>query len=372
MKDYYAILGVSKDADAAALKKAYRKLAMKWHPDKNPYNQQEAQAKFQEISEAYAVLNDPDKRKIYDMYGEDGLKAGGGQPQGPQMDGRTTFTFTQADAEEIFKQFFGGNSPFGRGNVQFSFGRGGGKGRQIFESFSDDPFDAFSEDTFGTHTFQQGPQDGGPFNTFFPGRGRTTGQFGGGMPRGRDPFEGIRATREKTAKKKQPPVMIDVYLSLEQLFNGCTKKMKITRSLNGVPEEKIIQLDVKPGWKEGTKITFDGEGDVRTGYEPQDVVFVIKEKPHHLFKRNNDDLIIEEQVSLKEALTGCRINRTGIDGANISINIDEVISPNYEKRILNAGMPRKGGGRGDMIIRFKVIFPARISNNQRESLLRVL
>ena len=95
-KNYYDILGVSKDADAATLKRAYRKLAMKWHPDKNKDNVEQAQAKFQEISEAYDVLSDPEKRKIYDQFGEEGLKGGaggsGGFPGG--------YSFNAGNAEE--------------------------------------------------------------------------------------------------------------------------------------------------------------------------------------------------------------------------------------------------------------------------------
>jgi DnaJ-class molecular chaperone len=104
-RDYYAILGVPRDADAAALKKAYRKLAMKWHPDKNPDNVAQAQAKFQEISEAYDVLSDDEKRRVYDQFGEDGLKAGsGGGPGG--------YSFRSGNADEIFRRFFGDAGSF--------------------------------------------------------------------------------------------------------------------------------------------------------------------------------------------------------------------------------------------------------------------
>ena len=125
-RDYYALLGVAKDADDAALKKAYRKMAMRWHPDKNK-GSAEAEKKFKDISEAYDVLSDSNKRAIYDKYGEEGLKAGfqPGTPEGapdgggfggpggfsaaqPGMGGRTRYTFSNDDATRIFEQFFGG------------------------------------------------------------------------------------------------------------------------------------------------------------------------------------------------------------------------------------------------------------------------
>jgi DnaJ-class molecular chaperone len=99
--DYYEILGVSKDANDQDIKKAYRKLALKWHPDKNPDNQREAEIKFKAISEAYDVLSDRDKRNIYNKYGKEGLQAGG-------TDG-AYFPFTFRSAEEIFQDFFGGD-----------------------------------------------------------------------------------------------------------------------------------------------------------------------------------------------------------------------------------------------------------------------
>jgi len=99
-KDYYSLLGVSKDADDNAIKKAYRKQAMKWHPDKNQNNKAEAEARFKEASEAYEVLSDPQKREIYDRYGEEGLKNGiGAGPSG------TSFNFTPSSADEIFRSF---------------------------------------------------------------------------------------------------------------------------------------------------------------------------------------------------------------------------------------------------------------------------
>jgi DnaJ-class molecular chaperone len=123
-RDFYAILGVPRNADAAALKKAYRKLAMKWHPDKNPNNVAEAQAKFQDISEAYDVLNDPKKRQLFDQYGEEGLRVDGPPPPpdmggsgfsaGPNMGGFGNFggsqyeyRFSQQQAEELFRNIFG-------------------------------------------------------------------------------------------------------------------------------------------------------------------------------------------------------------------------------------------------------------------------
>eukprot|EP00051_Salpingoeca_urceolata_P002264 m.48570 g.48570 ORF g.48570 m.48570 type:complete len:406 (+) comp12012_c0_seq1:461-1678(+) len=133
-KDYYDVLGVSRDADEAAIRKAYRKLAMKWHPDRNPDNQEAAEDKFKEVSEAYEVLSDPDKRKTYDQFGEDGIKGGGmggGGGGGPGFH----------DPRDIFAQFFGGADPFASlfsdmGGGMGGGGMGGPGGPQMFMSMN--------------------------------------------------------------------------------------------------------------------------------------------------------------------------------------------------------------------------------------------
>ena len=151
MVDYYAVLGVNRDADEETIKKAYRKHALKWHPDRNPENKAMAEQKFKEISEAYEVLSDKNKRAVYDQFGEEGLKGGVPPPEGGsgaggfegRFPGGTFFQFSSTGGgpfrpsrpEDIFAQFFGG-SGFGQGLFEeedegpfAAFGRGGGMGR---------------------------------------------------------------------------------------------------------------------------------------------------------------------------------------------------------------------------------------------------
>ncbi|KAL4331815.1 hypothetical protein GQ457_07G041370 [Hibiscus cannabinus] len=316
--DYYNILKVEKTATDDDLKKAYRKLAMKWHPDKNPNDKREAEAKFKQISEAYEVLSDPQKRAVYDQYGEEGLKdmpppCSGGPSFGKGCVGRNGFN--PRNAEDIFAEFFG-SSPFGFGSS--------GPGR--FHS------------------------DGGKFGGF-----------------------------SSTDNRKPPPVESKLPCCLEELYTGSTRKMKISRTLvnasgRQVQESEILTIDVKPGWKKGTKITFPDKGNELHNQLPADLVFVIDEKPHNFYKRDGNDLIVNQRVSLAEALGGTTINLVTLDGRNLSLPVTDVINPGYELVIAGEGMPiaKEPGNRGDLKIKFEVKFPTKLTPEQREGLKRAL
>ncbi|KXZ42631.1 hypothetical protein GPECTOR_129g561 [Gonium pectorale] len=276
-KDYYKILNVPKDADDNQLKKAYYKLAQKWHPDKNPDNQAAATEKFKEISEAYDVLSDAQKRAVYDQFGEEGLK--GGVPNG---------------------------------------GAAGGPG--------------------------------GP------------GGAGGGFQGGAYHFDDDMAQR--TCSK------------------GVIKKLRITRHIvdgatgKMVPVQEEIQIDVRPGWKDGTKITFPGKGDEHPGAPADDLVFIIREQPHPTFTRSGNDLATTVKLPLVTALTGGTAQVPTLDGRRLALTLDRIVTPGSERSIAGEGMPiTKGpdaGKRGNLRVRFEVVFPSYLTEAQKERLRPIL
>lgn len=353
-KDYYSILGISKDADDNQIKKAYKKLAMKYHPDRNINNQEKSAEKFKEVSEAYEVLSDPEKRKIFDQFGEEGLKggipnAGGGFNFGGNG-GTKFYSFNPSNAEDIFSQFF---SQFGGG-----FGGGGKKtGR--------------SKSSAG---FSSGfPGMGGGFSSFgFDDFGGMGGM--GGMPGGFSSYD-----HHSAGPQKDPPIIKKLPCKLEELYTGKVKKLKITKRIFGtdgnfVPQEDIIEINIKPGWKSGTKITFAERGDEYPNKIPADMVFEIEEIPHHLFKREGNDLVMTVNVGLKEALVGTHVNVTTLSGRNLKVNVREVITPTYEKRVKGEGMPNSKDPniKGDLIIRFNVKWPTNLTEHQKTQLANVL
>eukprot|EP00249_Psilotum_nudum_P014744 c24979_g2_i1 orf=285-929(+) len=211
--DYYNILKVGRDATDEDLKKAYRKLAMKWHPDKNPNSKKEAEAKFKGISEAYEALSDPQKRAIYDQYGEEGLKGvpppGAAGPGFTNAGGPNVFRFNPRNAQDIFAEFFGGDPFAGMGGF-------GGIGTRS-----------------GLHPFGEG---------MFGGFGGTEHVF--------------KSFNDTATPRKATSVENKLQCTLEELYNGSTRKMKISRNIadasgKALPIEEILTIEVKPGWKKG-------------------------------------------------------------------------------------------------------------------------
>lgn len=351
--DYYGVLKVPKTATDDDLKKAYRKLAMKWHPDKNPTSKKEAEAKFKQISEAYEVLSDPQKRQIYDQYGEEGLK---GQVPPPTSSypsgagtytnggGPTVFNFNPRNAEDIFSEFFGNSSPFsglgGMGNMGH-MGRMGSKTSRM----------------------------GGPYG----------GDMFGGFPADRS-FQGYGGEASPSqGNKKAQSVENKLQCSLEELYTGSTRKMKISRNIadasgKTMPVEEILTIDVKPGWKKGTKITFPEKGNEMPGVVPADLVFVIDERPHEVFKRDGNDLIYTHKLNLAEALADHTVSLTTLDGRTLQIPANEVVGPGSEKIVAKEGMPiaKEPGKKGNLRVKFDVKFPSRLSTEQKAAVKKYL
>lgn len=387
--DYYKILGVSKDASDDDIKKAYKKAALKWHPDRNKDNQEAANKKFKELGEAFEVLSDKNKRAVYDQYGEEGLKGSGAPPPGAGgagmggfpgggfgRPGGTTFSFSTggpggfqpSDPNDIFSQIFGG-------------GLGGGL------------FDGMDMGGMGGSGGARRPRRAG-------GMGGMPGGMGGmgGMPGGMGgmPFDmhDMGGSRPETPNSDSGHVEIKdiekpLPLALEDLYKGTTKKLKVgKRFLNGSREEKVLTIDVKAGWKKGTKVRFAGAGNEVHPGKSQDVVFVIEEKPHDTFKRNDNDLHTTLTLPLLEALDPPRSGTPAskktlktLDGRAIDVPVARpksgctTIQSGSETRLAGEGMPiSKTGGKskGDLVVTWQVSLPDRLTDDQRQGVHKVL
>jgi DnaJ-class molecular chaperone len=140
------------------------------------------------------------------------------------------------------------------------------------------------------------------------------------------------------------------------------------------PEDKLLEVHVRPGWKAGTKVTFESEGDQAAGGVPADLAFGIEQKAHPRFSREGDDLVFRARVTLLQALTEYTLSVRTLDDRVISVACNEVVSPGYEQRVRGEGMPisKRPGARGDLIIRFDIVFPKHIPEAHRELLKRAL
>jgi DnaJ homolog subfamily B member 4 len=138
--------------------------------------------------------------------------------------------------------------------------------------------------------------------------------------------------------------------------------------------EEILTIEIKPGWKKGTKITFPEKGNEQRGLIPADLVFIIDEKPHTVFKRDGNDLVVTQKISLVEALTGYTAQITTLDGRNLTVPVNTIISPSYEEVIKGEGMPipKEPSKKGNLRVKFNVKFPSRLTSEQKTGIKRLL
>ncbi|KAI2473853.1 DnaJ-domain-containing protein [Annulohypoxylon bovei var. microspora] len=369
----YDQLNVKPDANQDEIKKAYRKAALKWHPDKNKDNPAAAE-RFKECSQAYEILSDPEKRKTYDQFGLEFLLRGGTAPP----PGENPFAGAQSGMPGSFQGFdFGGGMPGGTRTFHFTTS-GGGSNPSFSFSNPESIFAEFMRGSGGAGGDEEEP-DFGPF----------FGRGGGGMPRssggrtrmrsnfpsGGDPFAsgGAReATPDVTTVERALP------LSLEELYTGVTKKMKIKRKTfddtgKRTTTDQVLEVPIKPGLKKGSKIKFKGVGDQEEGGK-QDLHFIVEEKPHPLYVRDGDDLIHAIDLDLKEALTGWRRAVTTIDGKQLNVEKGGPTGPGMSDSYPGLGMPisKKPGERGNFILKYNVKFPTSLSAMQKQQLKEIL
>lgn len=333
----YDILGVAADASDTQIKKAYRLGALKHHPDKNP--SPEAAEKFKEISSAYEILSDSQKRDAYDQFGEEGLNGGPGMSNGM--------------AEDIFSSFFGGMFPGGgqrpSGPVQ---------GKDIKHSIS-----ASLEELYKGRTAKLALNKTILCKTC-EGRGGKKGAI--------KECSTCHGQGVKFVMRQMGP-MIQRFQTTCDACSGtgdiCDAKdrCKACGGKKTANERKILEVHIDPGMKDGQRIVFSGEGDQEPNVIPGDVVFVVDQKSHPQFTRKGDDLFFDAKVDLLTALAGGSFGIKHVSGDFLKVDImpGEVIAPGAVKMLEGKGMPvYRLGGHGNLHITFTVEFPSNGFTNE--------
>lgn len=329
---FYDLLGVSPSASDNEMKKAYRKAALKYHPDKNP--SPEAAEKFKELSHAYEVLSDDQKREIYDTYGEEGLNGGG-----PGMGGM--------GADDIFSQFFGG----GFGGMGGGASRGPARGKDIKHSIL-----CTLEELYKGRTAKLALNKT-ILCKLCEGRGGKEGKV--------KQCTSCHGTGMKFVTRQMGP-MIQRFQTVCDVCQGtgdiCDPKDRCPdcKGKKTQSERKILEVHIDPGMKDGQRIVFSGEGDQEPNVTPGDVVFVVDEKPHEKFTRKGNDLSYECEIDLLTALAGGDVAFKHVSGDYIKFTIipGEVIAPGSVKVIEQQGMPiYRNSDKGNLFIKFSVKFP---------------
>ncbi len=309
VKDYYKILGVSKNATKDEIKKAYRNLARKYHPDHNP-DDKSAEEKFKEVQEAHEVLSDDEKRKTYDMFGSAEFRPGGqttwrraGDPGG----GSYQYTYSAQDFpgfEDIFKDIFGfGSEP----RTRRARSRGTG--------------DAF-RDIFG---------------------------YG---------------SREQPVKGKDLEYQIEV--DFDTAIKGGVRDITINREKLGDVTTEKLSVKIPPGVSTGSRIRVQGKGESGTRGDQGDLYLKIKVKPHSIFRRRQDDIYLELPITIYEAALGKRVDVPTIDGT-AKVAIPPGVQNGTKLRLKGKGVQNlKSKHRGDQYVEVKIVMPDNIDDKDKE------
>ena len=342
-RDYYEVLGVSRNATSDEIKKAYRKLARKYHPDANP-GDKDAEAKFKEISEAYVVLSDPEKRAGYDRFGHAGAD---GQGFGG-FEGFGDF----GGLGDIFEMFFGGG---GRTRRRTGPERGQDIRTDMEISLEEAAFGLEREvkvprvETCGT-CGGSGAAAGSTPKTCLACAGTGQVQFTQSTPFG-------RIVQSRTCDRCRGTGQV-----IEKPCPTC-------RGAGSVRKTRSIKVKVPPGVDNGSRLRLAGEGEAGTrGGPPGDLYVYIHVKQHKLFRREGDDLICEIPLSFVQAALGDEIDVPTLEGKE-KLKIPEGTQPGTVFRIRGKGVPHLSGfGRGDQHVRIKVMIPGKLSEKQKELL----
>ena len=301
-KDYYATLGVAKDADAAAIKKAFRKLAREHHPDVAK-DKTSAEAKFKEINEAYEVLSDPEKRKKYDLLGEDwehGGRAQGPPPEWQQWSGAgqggEDFHFEGTGFSDFFEQYFSGGNRYG-----------------------------------------------------FPGSGGArAGGAGFGAMRGND-IEG------------------DILVTLEEAMEGAVRPISLRTAdrQTGKATTHSFQVRIPAGVTDGQRIRVPGQGEAGHGGGPAgDLYLRVRHAAHPEFTTQGADVFHDLDIAPWEAVLGAEVTVPSLDGA-IKLRVPAGAENEQQLRVRGRGLPRKQGGRGDFHVVLHITMPTTVSAEER-------
>jgi molecular chaperone DnaJ len=341
-KTYYEILGVSKSASDEEIKKAYRQLAIKYHPDKNKGNK-EAEEKFKEATEAYEVLRDPNKRKMYDQFGKQGVGAAGG---GGYSGAYTDFSDIFGDLGGIFDEFLGGRGSRSRGGPR----RG-------------------SDLRYNLEITLEDAAMGKEFKIEIP-RAEVCGDCNGsGAAKGSTPQTCPDCGGSGHIRHTQG------FFSLTSTCNRCGGKGQVisnpckTCSGHGLVERRrTINIKIPPGVESGSRLKVTGEGEAGPSGGPHGDLYVVTHiKKHQIFERQGNDLVITKSIPLTMAVLGGEIEVPTIEGKNIMMKIPEGTESGQVFRLKGNGIPYLGSyGKGDQHVIIKIEIPKKLTKRQRE------